>query len=189
MSIAYNYVDLKTFKMLHVDEGRMAWHHWGLMDHEGIIIRLEYLGFPVEKSCYLPYSLLKKLYTAFDDMGGYQGTLITGGLLEVLISQKYTDDESDYLHDERKGCFTLNTYEVEEGYIHLTPLLPELLDMSILEKIAKDPALSIQLFEKMRDTVISDRTIWNHKHGRWSQEWIDYCNKLVAENSNLQRFE
>ncbi len=189
MSIAYRYVDLITFKMLHVDEGRIAWHHWGLMDHEGVTIRLDYLGYPKVRCCYLPYVLLKKLYTAFDDMGDSLGTLITGGLTEALISQKYTDEESEKAYEDRTGCFNLDLEEDEDGYIHLTPLLPELLNMSILNKIANDPALDATLFDEMHTTVISDRTIWKHKHGRWSQEWIDYCNKLVAEDSGLQRFE
>ena len=159
------------------------------MDHEGVTIRLDYLGYPEIKHCWLPYSLLKKLYTAFDEMNNCVGILFPGELYERFIIQKYTDEESERLYDERKGCFTLNSCEDEEGYIHLIPLLPELLDMTTLEKIANDPALDITLFHDHHDDVILDRTIWNRKHARWSQEWIDYCNRLVARNNDFQRFE
>ncbi len=189
MSISYSYVNVESFKMLHIGEGRSGWHHWGLMDHEGVIIRLHYLGYPKVKHCWLPYCLLKKLYTAFDDIGTYVGILFPGDLYEIFISQKFTDEESEAMYDERKGCFALNTYEDEDGYIHLTPLLPELLDMNTLEKIARDPALDITLFDEMHNSIILDRKIWSHKHGRWSQEWFDYCDKLIAKDPNLQRFE
>lgn len=92
-------------------------------------------------------------------------------------------------YDDRIGCFHLDVCEDEEGYIHLTTLLPELLDINVIEKIAKDPALDTALFSTVRDKVILDQTIWKYKHARWSQEWIEYCNKLVAENTDLQRFE
>lgn len=189
MSISYSYVDIENFKMLHVGEGRGAWHHWGLMDHEGVTIRLDYLGYPEEKSCYLPYCLLKKLYTAFDSMGTYVGILFPGELYEIFVSQRFTEEESEKAYDDRTGCFYLDVCEDEEGYIHLTTLLPELLDINVLEKIAKDPALDITLFDKVHDRVVLDRTVWKYKHARWSQDWIEYCNKLVAENTDLQRFE
>ena len=159
------------------------------MDHNGVTVRLDYLGYPEVQHCYLPYSLLKKLYTAFDNMGRYVGILFPGELYEIFISRQFTDEESELMHDERKGCFTLNTYEDEEGYIYLTPLLLELLDMEILEKIVKDPTLDIKIFDRMYESIVLDQNIWEYKHARWSQEWFDYCDKLIAENNNLRRFE
>lgn len=188
MSISYNYVEITTFNHLYVGDGRGKWHHWGLLDHKGVTIRLDFLGYPEAKSCFLPANILKKLYTNFDNYHEYVGILFSGDLYEIIAEKRFDSKTADEMHENRQGFLCLNYTDEEQGYPYLLPLLPELEDMDFLTSLANDPTLDMnrfyQVLPKLKGNV-SNGNIYNYRHPRWSYEWLEYCERLVKKNPNM----
>lgn len=189
MSISFNYVELTTFNHLCVGDGRAKWHHWGLLDHEGVTIRLDFLGYPEVKTCFLPANILKKLYINFDNYYQKVGVLFPGDLYLLIAKKNFDTKTADEMHENREGFLCLDLTDEEQGYPYLVPLLPELKDMAFLTSLANDPTLDMNNFyrvlSKLKSNVENAR-IYEYRHPRWSHEWLEYCEKLVEQNLQMK---
>ncbi|MFB2539783.1 MULTISPECIES: hypothetical protein [unclassified Acinetobacter] len=191
MSIPYHYVEIKTFNELKIGNGSSNWTHWGVMDHEGVTIQLRYLIPSVNKWCYLPANILKKLYFNFDTYYKFNGMLFFGRTQDFFADKIYEHSIIDDLYESKLGFACLNMTDETEGYPYLLHLLPELNDREFLESLTKDPTLDVALLSrtlnknKLKGNVINKR-IYDYRHPRWSIEWLEYCENLVSKNPELK---
>jgi hypothetical protein len=153
MSSDYKYYRLEDLYCIHIGNGRSAWQKWGVMDHEGPIIRLDYLGYPQKHYAYLPLSLLTALYQRFAQSSQSELRLGDFDDMDDIAIERYGDEQSTLLYDERKILATINHEWGDEGYPLLTPYLPELLDPDIINRIAADPWLDRRLLAEAEEPI------------------------------------
>lgn len=155
------------------------------MDHEGPIIRLDYVGYPRERYVYLPPDLLELLYKRFEKANP-SGVAVVAGDEDLLIARRrYSDEELDALYEQRKAFVTINVEEAWMGYPHMRTFLPELYDPNVQERLANDPWLDCRLLrsaEKLGpfNGGIPDN-LWVDRSSRWSPEWRAYCDALQVK--------
>jgi len=193
MSSDYKYYRLEDLYCIHIGSGRSAWQKWGVMDHEGPIIRLDYLGYPQKHYAYLPLSLLTALYQRFAQSSQSELRLGDFDDMDDIAIERYGDEQSMLLYDERKILATINHERGDEGYPLLTPYLPELLDPDIINRIAVDPWLDRRLLTEAEELGLGgggiyDR-LWRDRSARWSKEWRKYCDGVMQTNRAYKSFE
>lgn len=194
MSVSYYYYRMEDFNYILVGYGRSAWLSWGVMEHEGPIIRLDYLGYPKEHRSYLPYSLLSKLYERFAASSKTPLKLAKlDAEMDMLADERYGEEQANILYEDEKILVAINLIGDDEGYKYLTPYLPELLDAEIINRLAADPWLNNSLLSKAQALGVEGGGIppnlWTNKSASWSKEWREYCDKLMARNPGYRSFD
>lgn len=153
------------------------------MDHEGPYFRLDYLGYPKKHFAYLPPDLLKMLYERFsaaNPSGAFLHSDFSEG--EAVALERYGEEKLDELFDQGKVLFSVNLELNKEGYPHMRPYLPELFEPAVIERLANDPWLDLDLFNKAQELGVEkggiSPNLWVNRAARWSPEWREYCDKL-----------
>lgn len=191
MSFNYLYFGSDTLTSILVcTGGRGAWRRWSLMDHEGPFFRLEYLGYPRKRCVYLPPDLLEILYERFaaaNPSGAFLHSDFSEG--EAIALERYSEETLDELYDQRKVLFSVNVDLDHEGYPHMRTYLPELFEPSVIERLANDPWLDLDLFGKAQELGVEKGGIspylWVDRAARWSPEWREYCDKLPKVRASI----
>lgn len=179
MSRSYYYFGHDTLNMILVGEGRATRMNWGLMDHEGPIIHLDYLGYPEKRYAYLPADLLALLYERFlaDNPGG--ASLVLDEQYLPIALTHHSREELDGLYKEGKALLVINMQQNEEGYPLLKKYLPELFEPATLERLANDPWLDYLALRRAENLGADKGGISASLHAdrasRWSPEWRAHC--------------
>jgi len=182
VSRSYYYFGHDTLNMILVGDGRATWMNWGLMDHEGPIIHLDYLGYPEKRYAYLPEDLLSLLYERFlaDNPAG-ASLVLDEQYLSIALTRR-PREELDALCEEKKALQVINLQQNEEGYPQLRKYLPELFEPATLERLAKDPWLDYLALRRAENIGAEKGGIPSNlrvdRASRWSPEWRAYCNRL-----------
>lgn len=179
MSRSFYYFGHDTLNMILVGEGRATRMNWGLMDHEGPIIHLDYIGYPEKRYAYLPEDLLSLLYERFlaDNPGG-ASLVLDEQYLPIALAHR-SREELDALCAENKALLVLNMQQNEEGYPLLRKYLPELFEATTLERLANDPWLDYLALRRAENLGLDKGGISPglsvERASRWSPEWRAYC--------------
>lgn len=188
MSIAYYLYGYDCMNKILIGDGRGAWSNWGLMDHEGPVINLSYLGYGQRKHVYLPPDLLELLYSRFCQANPSGTSLIMGDADDVIALQSHTAGELDKLYESGQALMIINIDKNDEGYPLLRPYLPELFEAETIQRLADDPWLDRALLGQAELDNIENGGIpgnlWVTKSARWSPEWREYCNHLLRDSKN-----
>lgn len=184
MSVSYYYFGVDTLNSILVcNGGRGAWRRWSLMDHEGPYFRLEYLGYSRKRCVYLPPDLLRLLYQRFaaaNPSGAHLHSSFEEG--EAIALERYGEERLDDLYDQKKVLFNIDLELDDEGYPRMRPYLPELFEPAVIERLANDPWLDLELFNKAQALGVEkggiSPNLWVDRSARWSPEWREYCDKL-----------
>jgi hypothetical protein len=182
VSRSYYYFGHDTLNMILVGDGRATWMNWGLMDHEGPIIHLDYLGYPEKRYAYLPEDLLSLLYERFlaDNPAG-ASLVLDEQYLPIALTRR-SREELDALCEEKKALQVINLQQNEEGYPQLRKYLPELFEPATLERLANDPWLDYLALRRAENLGVDKGGIPSNlrveRASRWSQEWRTYCDRL-----------
>lgn len=153
------------------------------MDHEGPYFRLDYLGYPQKRYAYLPPDLLRLLYERFaaaNPSGAHLHSDFSEG--EAIALERYSEEQLDELFDQKKVLFNIDLEQGDEGYPHMRPYLPELFEPAVINRLANDPWLDLELFQKAQALGAEKGGIapnlWVNRSARWSPEWRKYCDGL-----------
>lgn len=191
MSISYEYFGVDTLTSILVGDGRGAWRRWSLMDHEGPMFDLQYLGYGKSKVVYLPPAMLATLYDRFKSAnpGGVDlHSDCSEG--EAIALKRFREEELDLLFDQRKVLLSING-EPLAGYPHMRPYLPELFERETMELLASDPWLDAGLLRHAERLGAAGGGIppdlWVDRSSRWSPEWRAYCDRLAYPRSWIRR--
>lgn len=186
MSISYYYFGHDCLNMILVGDGRGAWRRWGLMDHEGPLIRLDFLGHPARRLSYLPLDLLELLYERFRQANPSGVSLVADYDYMPIALLRHSEEELDALYEQRKALVDITLDDEWNGYPHMRPYLPELYDPATIERLANDPWLDYGLLSRAEHLGPEKGGIrpdlWVDRSARWSPEWRAYCDKLKASS-------
>lgn len=182
MSRSFYYFGHDNLDMILVGEGKATRMNWGLMDHEGPIIQLDYIGYPEKRYAYLPEDLLSLLYKRFlaENPGG--ASLVLDDQYLAIARAEHAQDELDALYGNGKALRVLNIQQAEEGYPLMKKYLPELFEAGVVERIAADPWLDYLALRRAENLGVDKGGIpaspLAERALRWSPQWREYCDDL-----------
>jgi hypothetical protein len=172
MSISYNLLGLDTLELVTLGAEKSVAMAWGLHDFAGPVLDLLTLrAAKHRKLVYLPKELLEKLYARFELVNPKGIVIVAGSQFEDYAPPDLTEADKDRLYEEGRLFARIPGHTAR--YPRLRGLLPELDDPAVLERLASDPALDLELMSRAYQEGALPRAYGPRDH-RWLPEWDAY---------------
>lgn len=141
------------------------------------------LGGASDKLLYLYPEHLKLLYDRFRKANPKGVIFGIDGSFDEYAPSGLSKKELDRLQEERKIFVSLFLTDEGLGYPHARKYLPELFEPNLINKMAADPWLNVDLLDQaIRDGHVPDGP---GESSRWSPEWRAYCDRVIAIGSYM----